>query len=149
MAASLPAILGFAVIRTVSLRPQRASFLARLLASCRGDLATYGWGLLRDLRALGADPVAVWLGWSVVLGQLADAASTVTALAGSGAEANPLSAAVIGGWGVPGLLVEKAVIAAVVVFNMARLRGRSARALGVLATLIGLLAVVWNLHVIG
>jgi uncharacterized membrane protein len=45
------------------------------------------------------------------------------------------------------LLVEKVVIASVVVFNMARLRGRSARVLGLLAVLVGLAAVVWNLHV--
>jgi hypothetical protein len=137
------------VIGTVSLHPQRASFLPRLLASCRGDLAAYRDGLVRDLRALAADQVAVWLVWTVVVSQLADAASTVLALANSQPEANPLSAAVIGRWGIPGLLLEKVVIAAVVIFNMVRLRGRIARALGLLAALIGFAAVVWNLHVIG
>jgi len=137
------------VIGTVSLHPQKASFRSRLLTSCGGDLAAYGDGLIRDLRALAADQAAVWLAWVVVVSQLADAASTVLALSSNWPEANPLSAAVIGRWGVPGLLVEKVVIAGVVVFNMARLRGWSARALGVLATLVGVAAVVWNLHVIG
>jgi len=137
------------VISTVSLPRRRAGFVSRLLASCRGDLAAYRDGLLRDLRALAADQVLAWLAWAVAVSQLADAASTVLALSSNWAEANPLSAAVIGRWGVGGLLVEKVVIATVVVFNMARLRGRSARALAVLATLVGVAAVVWNLHVIG
>ncbi len=149
MVAKFPATRGSDVIRTVSLRPQRASFLARLLASCGGDVAAYRDGLLRDLRALAEDQAAAWLAWVVVVSQLADAASTVMALANHWSEANPLSAAVIGRWGLSGLLVEKAAIATVVVVNMARLRGWSARALGVLAALVGLAAVVWNLHVIG
>ena len=137
------------MITTVGLQTQRAGFLARLSISCEGDLAAYGDGLVRDFRALTTDLVAAWLLVAVVVSQLADAASTMLALANNWPEGNPLSATVIARWGVPGLLTEKGVIATVVAVNMARLRGRAARALGFLAVLIGFGAVVWNLHVIG
>jgi hypothetical protein len=137
------------VITTASLQTQRAGFLARLWTSCCGDLATYGDGLIRDFGALTADLVAVWLLAAVLVSQLSDAATTMLALANNWSEGNPLSAGVITRWGVPGLLTEKVVIAAVVAVNMARLRGRAARALGFLAVLIGFGAVAWNLHVIG
>ena len=137
------------MITTVSLRTQRAGFMARLWMSCRGDLAAYRDGLAGDFRTLTADAIAAWLVAAVVVSQLADAASTMLALANNWPEGNPLSAAVITRWGVPGLLTEKVVIATVVAVNMARLRGRTARALGFLAVLIGFGAVVWNLHVIG
>ena len=137
------------MITTVGLQTQRAGFLARLSISCEGDLAAYGDGLVRDFRALTTDLVAAWLLVAVVVSQLADAASTMLALANNWPEGNPLSATVIARWGVPGLLTEKVVIATVVAVNMARLRGRVARALGFLAVLIGFGAVVWNLHVIG
>jgi hypothetical protein len=123
--------------------------MARLWMSCCGDLAAYVDGLIRDFRALTADLVAAWLLVAVLVSQLADAASTMLALANNWPEGNPLSAVVIARWGVPGLLTEKVVIATVVAVNMARLRGRAARALGFLAVLIGFGAVVWNLHVIG
>ena len=137
------------MITTVGLQTQRAGFLARLSISCEGDLAAYGDGLVRDFRALTTDLVAAWLLVAVVVSQLADAASTMLALANNWPEGNPLSATVIARWGVPGLLTEKVVIATVVAVNMARLRGRAARALGFLAVLIGFGAVVWNLHVVG
>jgi hypothetical protein len=121
--------------------------MSRLVISCCGDLATYRDGLIRDLSALAADSLAAWLAVAVAVAQLADAATTVVALANRWPEQNPISAAVIARWGVGGLLGEKVVIATIVVFNMARLRGRSARLLGLLAVLIGLAAVVWNLHV--
>ena len=121
--------------------------MSRLLISCRGDLATYRDGLIRDLQALAANSLAAWLAAAVAVSQLADAVTTVVALANSWPEQNPISAAVIARWGVGGLLAEKVVIATTVVFNMARLRGRSARWLGLLAVLVGLAAVVWNLHV--
>ena len=135
------------MISTVSIRPQPSSFMTRLWLSCWADVVAYRDGILRDFGALAADAAAVWLAVAVVVSQLADAATTVAALANNWPEQNPVSAAVIGRWGVPGLLVEKVVIASVVVFNMARLRGRSARVLGLLAVLVGLAAVVWNLHV--
>jgi hypothetical protein len=137
------------VITTVSLPNQRAGFVARLWMSCRGDLTAYAEGLIGDFGALTADLVAAWLLVGVLVSQLADAASTMLALANNWPEGNPLSAAVIARWGVPGLLTEKVVIATVVAVNMARLRGRTGRALGFLAVLIGFGAVVWNLHVIG
>ena len=137
------------MITTVGLQTQRAGFLARFWISCGGDLAAYGDGLVRDFRALSTDLVAAWLLVAVVVSQLADAASTMLALANNWPEGNPLSATVIARWGVPGLLTEKVVIASVVAVNMARLRGRAARALGFLAVLIGFGAVAWNLHVIG
>ena len=56
-----------------------------------------------------------------------------------------LTADLVAAW----LLTEKVVIATVVAVNMARLRGRAAKALGFLAVLIGFGAVAWNLHVIG
>jgi hypothetical protein len=135
------------VISTVSLRPQIASFPTRLLTSCWADIAGYAHGVIRDFGALAADTATSWLALSVVVSQLADATTTVAALANNLPEQNPISAAVIGRWGIPGLFIEKAVVASVVVFNMARLRGRGARALGLLAVLVGLAAVVWNLHV--
>ena len=122
------------MITTVSLQTQRAGFLARLWMSCCGDLAAYGNGLIRDFGALTADLVAAWLLVAVLVSQLADATSTMLALANNWPEGNPLSAVVI---------------ATVVAVNMARLRGRAARALGFLAVLIGFGAVAWNLHVIG
>jgi hypothetical protein len=137
------------VITTVSLQTPRAGFVARLWMSCWSDLTAYGDGLIRDFRALTADLVAAWVLVAVLVSQLADAASTMLALANNWPEGNPLSAVVIARWGVPGLLTEKVVIATVVAVNMARLRGRAARALGFLAVLIGFGAVVWNLHVIG
>ena len=137
------------MITTVSLQTQRAGFLARLWMSCCGDLTAYGNGLIRDFGALTADLVAAWLLVAVLVSQLADATSTMLALANNWPEGNPLSAVVIARWGVPGLLTEKVVIATVVAVNMARLRGRAARALGFLAVLIGFGAVAWNLHVIG
>ena len=137
------------MITTVGLQTQRAGFLARLSISCEGDLAAYGDGLVRDFRALTTDLVAAWLLVAVVVSQLADAASTMLALANNWPEGNPLSATVIARWGVPGLLTEKVVIATVVAVNMARLRGRTGRALGFLAVLIGFGAVAWNLHVVG
>ncbi|MGA3185127.1 MAG: DUF5658 family protein [Candidatus Dormibacteria bacterium] len=137
------------MITTASLRTQRAGFTARLWMSCRGDLAAYGDGVIGDFRTLTADAIAAWLVVAVVVSQLADAASTMLALANNWPEGNPLSASVIARWGVPGLLTEKVVIATVVVVNMARLRGRTGKVLGFLAVLIGFGAVVWNLHVIG
>jgi hypothetical protein len=137
------------VITTVTLRARRAGFLSRLWMSCWGDLAAYAKGLIGDFGALSTDLMATGLVLAVVVSQLLDAASTMLALANNWPEGNPLSAAVIARWGVPGLLTEKAVIAAVVVVNMARLRGRTGRALGIVAVLIGVGAVVWNLHVIG
>ena len=137
------------MISTVSIRTRRAGFMARLLASCLGDLAAYRDGLVRDLRALVADGLAASLVAAVALSQLADAATTTLALADNWQESNPLSQAVIVRWGVAGLMVEKVVITTVVVVNMARIRGRTGRALGLLAALIGLGAVAWNLHVIG
>jgi hypothetical protein len=137
------------VITTASLQPERAGFAARLWTSCRGDLVAYVDGLTADFRTLTADAVAAWLVTAVVVSQLADAASTMLALANNWPEGNPLSAAVIARWGVAGLLTEKVVIASVVAINMARLRGRTAKVLGFLAVLIGFGAVVWNLHVIG
>jgi len=136
------------VVSTVSLHSQRPGFLSRLLISCAADLAGYRDGLIRDLQALAADSLAAWLAVAVAVSQLADASTTVVALANSQPEQNPVSAAVIARWGVGGLLAEKLAIATVVVFNMARLRGRGARILGLLAVLIGFAAVVWNLHVI-
>ena len=137
------------MITSVSLPTQRAGFMARLWTSSFGDLAAYVDGLIGDFRALTSDLVAAWLVVGVLVSQLADAASTMLALANNWPEGNPLSAAVINRWGVPGLLIEKVVIATVVAVNMARLRGRTGRALGFLAVLIGFGAVVWNLHVIG
>jgi hypothetical protein len=121
--------------------------VARLVKSCCSDLAAYRDGLICDVRAFAADQVAVWLAVVVLVSQLADATTTLLALANNWPEQNPISAAVIGRWGVAGLLAEKVMIAATVVFNMARLRGRSGRALGLLAALVGFAAVVWNLHV--
>jgi hypothetical protein len=149
MVANLPQIEDRNVITTVSLRNQRAGFMARLWMSCCADLVVYADGLIGDLRALTADMVAAWLVVAVLVAQLADAASTMLALANNWSEGNPLSAAVIARWGVPGLLTEKVVIATVVAVNMARLRGRTGRVLGFLAVLIGFGAVAWNLHVIG
>jgi hypothetical protein len=137
------------VINTVSLQTQRAGFVSRLWTSCCGDLADYATGLIVDFRSLTADLVTAGLVLAVLVSQLADAASTMLALANNWPEGNPLSAAVIARGGVPGLLTEKIVIATVVAVNMARLRGRSAKALGLLAVLIGFGAVIWNLHVIG
>lgn len=137
------------MISTVSLQTQRAGFVSRLWMSCCGDLSGYAARLIGDFRSLTADLVATWLLLAVVVSQLADAASTMLALANNWPEGNPLSADVIARWGVPGLLTEKIVIATVVAVNMARLRGRTARALGLLAVLIGFGAVIWNLHVIG
>jgi hypothetical protein len=135
------------VISTVSLSPRRAGFLARLTRSCRDDLGAYRDGVIRDLRSLAADAVTAWLAVAVLLSQFGDATSTVLALANNWPEQNPLSAAVIARWGMPGLFLEKVAIIITVVFNMARLRGRSARVLGLLAVLVGVAAVVWNLHV--
>jgi len=135
------------VISTVSLHPQGSGFMSRLLNSCGRDLAAYRDGVIRDLRALAADSLAAWLAFAVAASQLADAATTVVALANRWPEQNPISAAVIARWGVGGLLVEKLAIAVTVIFNMARLRGRSARFLGLLALLVGVAAVAWNLHV--
>jgi hypothetical protein len=135
------------VISTVSLHRPRSGFISRLVTSCGGDLAGYRDGLIRDLEGLAADSLAAWLAVAVAVSQLADATTTVVALANSWPEQNPISAAVIARWGVGGLLAEKVVIATTVIFNMARLRGRSARWLGLLAVLVGLAAVVWNLHV--
>lgn len=135
------------MISTVTLNPQRPGFMSRLLISCCADLANYRDGLSRDLQALAANSLAAWLAIAVAVSQLADAGTTVVALANSWPEQNPISAAVIARWGVGGLIAEKVVIATTVVFNMARLRGRSARLLGLLAVLIGVAAVVWNLHV--
>lgn len=135
------------VISTVSLHRRRPGFVSRLLTSCGGDLVGYRDGLIRDLQALAANSMAAWLAVAVAVSQLADAATTLVALANHWPEQNPISAAVIARWGVGGLLAEKVVIAATVTFNMARLRGRSARWLGLLAILVGFAAVVWNLHV--
>ena len=147
MVADQPHFRGPDVISTVSLHPQRPGFMSRLLISCGGDLATYRDGLIRDLQALATDSLAAWLAAAVAVSQLADAVTTMVALANSWPEQNPISAAVIARWGVAGLLVEKVLIATTVLFNMARLRGRSARLLGLLAVLAGFAAVVWNLHV--
>lgn len=137
------------VITTVTLRTRRSRFGSRLWMSCRGDVAAYAQGLIADFGALRADLLATWLVMAVAVSQLADAGSTVVALANNWPEGNPLSAGVIARWGLPGLLTEKVVIATVVAVNMARLKGRTGRALGFLAVLIGCGAVVWNLHVIG
>ena len=149
MVAYLPRTEDRNVITTVNLRTRRAGFPSRLWTSCRGDLSAYANGLIGDFRTLTADLVAAWLVLAVLVSQLLDAASTMLALANNWPEGNPLSATVIARWGVPGLLTEKVVIATVVAVNMARLRGRTGRALGFLAVLIGFGAVVWNLHVIG
>lgn len=136
------------MIGTVTLRSRRPGLAVRLLQSCGADLAAYAAGLSADLRALAADAVAWYLAGLVLVSQLVDAISTVVALANNLPEGNPLSAAVISRWGQPGLFVEKLVISTVVVWNMARLRGRSARVLGVGAAIAGFLAAAWNLHLI-
>ncbi len=135
------------MISTVSLHPQRPGFMSRLLTSCCGDLTSYRDGVIRDLQVLAANSLAAWLAVAVAVSQLADLATTVVALANNWPEQNPISAAVIARWGMGGLLAEKVVIATTVVFNMARLRGRSARLLGLVAFLVGFAAVAWNLHV--
>jgi len=137
------------VISTVSIHSPRSGFMSRLLLSCWGDLAAYGEGLRRDLCALAADQVGLWLALAAVVSQLADAVTTMLALANNWPEANPISASVISRWGVSGLVVEKGVIATALVVNMARLRGRAAQVLGLLAALVGFAAVIWNLHVLG
>jgi hypothetical protein len=134
------------VISTITVRPGRSSFLQRLILSSCSDLAAYRAGVAEDFRALAADVVAAPIAAAVVLSQLVDALTTLLALSNNSPEGNPISAAVIASWGVPGLLLEKAVVSVVVVFNMARLRGRSSRWLGVLAVLVGLAAAAWNLH---
>ena len=134
------------LIGTVDLRSPRTVIPGRLLRGVRSDVAAYRDGLRADLRALAADSVAWYLAVVVLLSQLVDALSTVMALASNLPEGNPLSAAVIARWGVPGLFAEKVVIVSVVVWNMARLRGRSAWALGSFAAVIGFAAAAWNLH---
>jgi hypothetical protein len=134
------------VINTGVARPGRSSFLARLIRSSQADLADYWTGVVQDFRVLAADAVAAPIAAAVILSQLVDALTTLFALANNSPEGNPISAAVIASWGVPGLLIEKAVISVVVVFNMARLRGRSSRWLGVLAVVVGFAAAAWNLH---
>ena len=137
------------MISSVAIRSPRKSLLARLVASIAGDIAAYRDGLVSDLRGLLGDAVSAGFATLVVLSQLVDALTTLVALANNGAERNPLSAAVISHWGLLGLLGEKVMISCVVVVNMARLRGRSGRALGLVAAVIGISAAVWNLHVIG
>lgn len=134
------------MISTVTIRSRRPGFAARLLQSCRDDLVGYTGGLVADLRHLAADAVTWYLAGFVLVSQLVDATSTMVALANNLPEGNPLSAAVISGWGLPGLFVEKLVISTVVVWNMARLRGRSAGALGACAAVLGFAAAAWNLH---
>ena len=134
------------MINTAAVRPGRSSFLHRLIRSSESDLAAYRAGIVDDFHALTADVVAAPIAAAVILSQLVDALTTLLALSNNSPEGNPISAAVIASWGVPGLLIEKAVISVVVVFNMARLRGRSSRWLGVLAILVGFAAAAWNLH---
>jgi len=136
------------LISTVSISTRQAGVPSRLLRGVRNDVIAYRSGVLADLRSLATDSVAWYLAVVVVLSQVVDALSTLLALAINLPEANPLSAAVIQRWGVPGLLGEKVVIASVVVWNMARLRGRGAWALGVLAALIGFAAAAWNVHLL-
>lgn len=137
------------MISSVAIRSPRNSLLARLVGSVAGDIAAYRDRLVGDLHGLLTDSMSAGIAALAVVSQLVDALTTLVALANNGAEGNPLSAAVIGHWGVPGLLAEKVMISSVVVVNMARLRGRSGRALGLLAAFIGFAAVVWNLHVTG
>jgi hypothetical protein len=128
---------------------RRRQVARRLMESCVVDLVAYRRGLAADVSVLAGDAVAVALALVVILSQLVDAGSTMLALTNNWTEANPLSAAVIARWGVPGLLAEKLMIASAVLLNMARLRGRSARALGAIAAVIGLGAAVWNLSLLG
>ncbi|HXZ98880.1 MAG TPA: DUF5658 family protein [Candidatus Binatia bacterium] len=137
------------MISTVSLVPQRSGILLRLLQSCRGDAAAYGRELIADLRGLAADTVAWHLAALAIVSQVADALTTMIALANNAPEGNPLTAAVLVHWGVAGLLAEKVVISAVVLVNMARLRGRSAWALGAIAILVGFGAAAWNFAIAG
>jgi hypothetical protein len=134
------------VISIAVARPGRSSFLARLVRSSGSDLADYWTGIADDFHTLATDLVAAPIAAAVILSQVVDALTTLLALANNSPEGNPISAAVIASWGVPGLLIEKAVISVVVVFNMARLRGRSSRWLGALAVLVGFAAAAWNLH---
>jgi hypothetical protein len=137
------------LISSISLRQQRPSVAARLWTGCRADASAYLHGLRHDLGGLAADTAAWYLAVTVLVSQLVDALSTILALANNWPEANPVSAAVIAQWGVAGLLIQKLVIVAVVVVNMARLRGRGAKALGFAAVLIGFAAAAWNIHLLG
>jgi hypothetical protein len=137
------------VISSISLPQRRRHGVAgRLLSEVGADLTTFRRGLLRDLRALAVDTVAWYAAVAVLVSQFLDALTTVIALANNSPEANPLTAAMIARWGLPGLVCEKAVISTVVVWNMARLRGRGAVALGLCASLVGVAAAAWNLHLV-
>jgi hypothetical protein len=136
------------VISTVSLPSRRAGVTPRLVHGFAADLAAYRAARLADLRALAVDSTAWYLAVAVLVSQLADAVSTMVALANNAAEGNLLTATVIERWGLPGLLFEKTVITGVVIWNMARLRGRGAWALGLVAGLVGFAAAGWNLHLL-
>ncbi len=122
--------------------------MPQLVHGFAAELVAHGAARLADLRALAANSVAWYLAVAVLVSQLADAASTMLALANNAAEGNLLTATVIERWGLPGLLFEKTVITGVVIWNMARLRGRSAWALGTVAGCIGFAAAGWNLHLL-
>jgi hypothetical protein len=135
------------VINAVATRSHaRPGFLTRLLWLTASDVGGYLAGAGRDLRALRADTVTRTLAVAMVLSQLLDVMTTLMDLTNNLAESNPVSAAVIANWGIPGLLMEKFAVCAVVGVNMARLGGRSARCLGGAATVVGLAAAAWNLH---
>lgn len=136
------------MISTVSLPSRRSGVMPRLVHGFAADLAAYRAARLADLRALAVDSVAWYLAVAVLVSQLADALTTLLALANNAAEGNLLTATVIERWGLPGLLFEKTVISGVVIWNMARLRGRSAWALGLVAGCVGFAAAGWNLHLL-